>query len=185
MELVAIAVVGGAVAGLLAGGSLDSLATTRFRWTPLLLASLVGQLVLQFWSPSWLTPAVSLAALLALNALVAAFLARNRRLPGTLLAAVGLLLNVAVIAANGAMPVSEEAARIAGIESSPSGEGFKHEPLDDDTRLPLLADALPAPFFRSVYSLGDIYLALGILYLVFARTRAKSRGRHSAAEEPD
>ena len=179
MELVVVAVVLGAGAGLLAGGSLDSLARTKFRWTPLLFASLAGQILFQLWTPAWLTPGRSLTALLALNALVAVFLVANRRLPGTLLAAAGLVLNVAVIAANGAMPVSPVAAEAAGIDPAPSGGSFKHEPLDEDTRLPLLADALPVPLFRTVFSLGDVYLALGILYLVFARTRARPAARHS------
>ena len=183
MELVIIAVVLGAGAGLLAGGSLDSLAGTKFRWTPLLFASLAGQILFQLWTPPWLTPARSLGALLFLNALVAVFLVLNRRLPGTLLAAAGLAMNVAVIGANGAMPVSAAAAEAAGIEAAPSEGGFKHEPLDEDTRLPLLADALPVPIFRTVFSLGDVYLALGILYLVFARTRAKPTGRHRVAGE--
>ena len=178
-----MAVVAGAVAGLLAGGSLDSLAGTKFRWTPLLFGSLAGQILFQVWSPPWLTAGRSLTILLALNGLVAVFLVVNRKLPGTLLAAVGLVLNVAVIGANGAMPVSAAAAEAAGIDTVPSGEGFKHEPLDEDTRLPLLADALPAPPFRTVFSLGDVYLALGILYLVFARTRAKPEGRHRATGE--
>lgn len=177
MEILIIAIVGGCLVGLAVGGSLESLAGTTFRWTPLLLISLGGQLLFQYWSPDALTPGMRLATLLALNALVAAFLVLNRRLPGTLLAAVGLALNVVVIAANGAMPVSVAAAEAVGIDEMPQEGGFKHEPLDAQTRLPLLADALAIPLTKTVYSLGDVYLALGIGYLVFSRTRG-GKGRH-------
>ena len=182
MEILAAAIVGGCLAGLAAGGSLESLARTSFRWTPLLAVSLGGQLLFLYWSPPWLADSATLWILLALNALVALFLALNRKLPGTLLASVGLALNVVVIGLNGAMPVSDRAAEIAGIEPvSPEGV-FKHERLTEDTRLPILADALAVPFASSVYSIGDVYLALGIAYLTFMRTRGP-KGRHSVARD--
>ena len=61
-----------------------------------------------------MTDGAGLAALIVSNVLVLAWLILNRSLPGLLIAAVGLLMNVAVISANGAMPVSEDAVRTAG-----------------------------------------------------------------------
>ena len=177
MEILIVAIVGGCLVGLAAGGSLERLASTTFRWTPLLFVGLGGQILFQNWSPDALTSEMKLTILLASNALVAGFLVLNRRLPGTLLAAIGLALNVVVIGVNGAMPVSAAAAEAVGIDEMPQEGGFKHEPLDAQTRLPLLADALAIPLTRTVYSLGDVYLALGIGYLVFSQTRG-AKGRH-------
>ena len=182
MEILVLAIVGGCAAGLIAGGSLESLARTTFRWAPLLAISLLGQVLFLYWSPGWLANGPKLAVLLALNALVAVFLVLNRKIPGTLLAALGLALNVVVIGANGAMPVSAQAAERAGVDPVSRDGTFIHEPMDDDTRLPLLADALAIPFVSTVYSLGDLYLALGIFYLTFMRTRGP-KGRHSFARD--
>jgi hypothetical protein len=166
--------------GLLRGGSLDSLANTRFRWTSLLIAGLGAQLVLQIWSPSWLGDAGELAVLLGSNLLVALFLFGNRRLPGVTLAVGGLLLNVAVIGANGAMPVFEGAAE----EVSLAGAGPKHEPLTDDTLLPWLADVIPVPVVNEILSIGDVLLALGIAQLVYSRATWHVRARHRAEPRP-
>ncbi len=113
--------------------------------------------------------------ILATNVLVAAFLAINRWLPGMVLAAVGTVLNVVVIAANGAMPVSLRAAEVAGIRSTEMG--IKHEILDADTVLPWLGDVIPVPGLDALISVGDVVLAMGIAWLVYRRMTA---GRHSA-----
>jgi hypothetical protein len=166
--------------GLLRGGSLDSLANTKFRCTPLLIAGLGAQLVLQIWSPPWLGDAGELAVLLGSNFLVALFLLGNRRLPGVLLAVVGLALNVAVIGANGAMPVFEGAAE----EVSLAGAGPKHELLDEDTVFPWLGDVIPVPGVNEILSVGDVLLALGIAQLVYSRTTWHVRARHRAEPQP-
>jgi hypothetical protein len=180
MELALLAAVLAAVAGLVRGGSLTSLAETRFRWRWLLFVALAVQIVFIYWSPQGWSRADLRWVLLASTAGVAAFLAINFRLPGMLLAGLGLAMNVTVIASNSAMPVSESAARAARAGTRGVESGFKHEPLDDDTKLPVLADVIPVPFARSVLSSGDILLIGGIAYLVYRRTAAgRRRGRHS------
>jgi hypothetical protein len=180
MELVLVAAVLAAVAGLSRGGSLNSLAETRFRWRWLVFIALAVQILFIYWSPEGWSRADLRWVLLASTAGVAVFLTVNFRLPGMLLAALGLAMNVIVIASNSAMPVSESAAAAAGAGTRGVESGFKHEPLDDDTNLPVLADVIPVPVTRSVLSAGDVLLIAGIAYLVYRRTAAgRRRGRHS------
>lgn len=179
-----VAVAAGIVARL-RGGSVDELAETTFRWTPLLLAGLVVQIGFIYWDPPWLGEAGGLAVVLVSNAVVGAWLYANRVLPGLTLAAAGMALNVVVIAANGAMPVLERSAKAAGVTRSLEDAGLKHEPLDEDTVLPWLGDAIPIRPFQEVLSVGDVVLALGLARLVDARMMARKQPRHSAAtEEP-
>src|SRR5688572_13084002 len=88
------------VAGLLRGGSLESLAQTRVRWIVLLIEGLLVQLVFDIWDPVGLTSGGELAVLLISNLSVLAFVLLNRAIPGMLLVAAGLLLNTVVITAN-------------------------------------------------------------------------------------
>jgi Family of unknown function (DUF5317) len=168
--------------GLLRRGSLDRLASTHFRFLWLLWIGFAIQIGAQIWSPDWLTDRWELSVLLVSNGLVAAFLVANFRLPGIALAGTGLLLNVLVIGLNGAMPVAEEASDSAGIGRSLDQAGLKHERLDADTLLPWLGDVLPIPILREVLSIGDILLASGIAYLIYARM-TQHPGRHSLARQ--
>lgn len=177
----ALAAAAAAIA-VLRGGSLASLAETHLRWPALLVAGLGAQVVFELWSPEWAGGGGGLGVLLASNALVAGFLFANARLPGVGLAAVGMGLNVLVIAANGAMPVSQNALVRAGVEGSVSDLGTKHELLDENTRLPWLADVIPVPG-RTIISIGDVVLALGIAHLVYRQTRGSTRGKHLAPRE--
>lgn len=170
------------VAARLRGGSVDDLADTTFRWTPLLVAGLVVQVLFLYWEPSWLGDAGGLVVLIVSNLAVAVWLVANRTLPGLLLAGAGMALNVLVISANGAMPVLEASARRAGITQSIDGSSIKHERLADDTVLPWLGDAIPVPPFKEVLSVGDVVLALGLCRLVDARMTIRKRPRHLMEE---
>ena len=165
---------------LLRGGSLDKLANTRFRWPPLLFAGLVLQLGFDLWSPAFLTNTAKVAILVVSQLMVASFLALNWKLPGMRIAALGMGLNAIVIALNGAMPVSLDAARIAGL--GPSGAvGIKHDILGPDTLLPWLGDVIPVPILHKVASIGDIVLAVGIGRFAYcSSTRAEENDRLEA-----
>lgn len=99
-------------------------------------------------------------------ALVGVFLLRNRGLRGTGLVALGLLANALVVGANGAMPVSADAAARAGA-AVPVGDG-RHETAGPGTRLRLLADLVPVPLplRPEVVSAGDVAVAAGLGELV-------------------
>ena len=164
-----------AVVALARGGSLDRLAETNFRFGPLLLLALIVQFGLDLWNPPWLSETGDLVVLLVTNLAVAIFLFVNRQLPGMLLAAAGMLLNVIVITANGGMPVSEQAAEIARMPITEIG--IKHELLTDQTRLPWIADVIPVPVIHRVISVGDIFLMSGIALLVYGRATAAKKRR--------
>lgn len=182
IALVAAAIAAGVA--LLRGGSLDSLAQTPFRWLPLLFVALVVQIAFVILDPTWISQAGALLVILGSITVVAVFLTLNRRLPGTTIAALGLLMNVLVIGINGAMPVSEDAARTIGAEEGAlRSPGIKHERMDDDTRLSFLADIIPIPVIDSVISPGDVVLALGLVVLTYKRTRAGDlRGSRSRSQ---
>ena len=175
------AVIAGAVA-VLRGGSLKALADTRFEMVWLLFAGLALQLGAQIWAPSWLDGAPGTAVIVVSNLAVVVFLIANRRLPGVLLIALGLGLNVLVIALNGAMPVSLAAARSAGVDPPPPGRAdVEHERLNDDTKLPWLTDVLAIPRAQQVFSVGDVVLGLGVADLVYRRATSNKKGRRRAS----
>jgi len=177
VTFVLIVAVLAALYGLVRGGSLDSLAATHFRFLWLLFAGLLVQLVFDLWVPHWLSETQGLLVLLGTNVVVAGFLALNSQLPGMLIAAAGLVLNVLVISVNGAMPVSIDAAEVAGFTGPLPAWGIKHEALTDATVLPWMADVIPIPGLRKLLSVGDLVLAAGIGRLVYKRTTEDDAGK--------
>jgi hypothetical protein len=169
----------GLAVGLASGGSLKALADTPVRALWLLGAGLALQIAFGSFDPGWFDAQTRFWILIGSNLLVVGFLIANLRLPGMWLAAAGLALNLIVIASNGAMPVSAQATETFGGSPPAEGGGFKHEPMTDTTSFAILGDVIPIGPLRLVISLGDVLLAAGILYLVFARTRVGERGRHS------
>ncbi len=165
------------VAALAVGGSLNHLATTRFRYPWLVFVGLALQLAIQTIARPFLDGDQALALLLASMALVATFLVLNIKLGGTGLAAAGLALNVIVIAANGAMPVHAASAERVGAPISVTEGGVKHEVMNDSTRMSWLGDAIPVPPLKTVLSLGDVLLALGIALFVYRATRGPTGKR--------
>lgn len=167
MLLVLIVVLAALVVGRLAGGTparLGALPLGSRRLVVLALAvQLVGAVV---GGPAY---GVGLAVSAAL---VVAFLSRNRGLRGTGLIALGLLANALVVGANGAMPVSAEAAGRAGTGTGAlvAGTDPRHELSGSQTRLPWLADVVPVPLprFPLVVSPGDVLVAAGAAQLVVA-----------------
>jgi hypothetical protein len=114
--------------------------------------------------------------LVATNLAIVLFMVLNPKQPGMILAAVGLLMNLVVIAANGAMPVSDYVFEVMDVdESALDSAGFKHERMTGDTVLPWLGDVVPIPPLREVWSIGDFVLAGGIGYFVWKRTLASRR----------
>jgi len=174
--LVFVVAVLAVTAVVLVGGG--RLAALRVRAVRLLVAAAVVQIGTSVAAPG---SAVLRGVALVLTALlVALFMVGNRALAGTPLIGAGLLLNVVVIAANGAMPVSVAAAGRAGLTAAELGlaqDGLR-EPVDDSTRLRWLGDVIPfaLPLRPQVVSPGDVLVASGVgLLLVGARTRHTPR----------
>jgi Family of unknown function (DUF5317) len=168
------------LAGVMRGGTLRNLSEVQVRALAILWVGVMVQIAFDIWNPEWLGPGGGLAALLASNVLIAAFFWLNRELPGAVLAAIGFLFNVIVIALNGAMPVSRWAAEVAGAGDT-LPVGLKHEWSGNDTILPWLADVIPVPF-GSVVSVGDLVLGAGIAWFVYSSTLRTNPDRLRATE---
>jgi hypothetical protein len=163
--LVVVVLLVALVVGRLAGGSLDRLGRLRLRWRRLVLAAVGVQVA------GVLVGGPAHAVALGLSAgLAVAFLAGNRGVRGTGLIALGLLANALVVGANGAMPVSAEAAGRAGVGTQDllTGADPRHVLAGDDTRLRWLGDVVPVPLpgRPEVVSPGDVLVAAGVAQLV-------------------
>jgi hypothetical protein len=175
MLLVAAAAVGAALLAGARGGTLDALAATRFRWSGLVFEGLLIQIIFGIWTPAGLDRTGALWILILSNIAIAGFILANARLPGMLLAGLGLVMNLTVIVANGAMPVSTSAASSSGISPPQEASAFKHEQMDSDSVVPWLGDVVPVPVLHEVWSVGDFVLALGIARLIYARMLTQRR----------
>ena len=170
MLLAGVLIVLGLIVGLATGGSVKTLADTRFQRLEILVAGLALQLAVTFLPGTFFEERGFLLILIA-SAAAALFMFFNRNLPGMALAAIGLALNVIVISLNSGMPVSLRAIEIANApEFAAEGE---HVLLDDSTKLPWLTDVVPIPIAGSVLSVGDLFLAVGLALLVYGRTKGK------------
>ena len=174
MILVLFAVIVAIPIGLLRGGSIKRLLAIHFRWVPFLALALLINVGIGIAVKN---PGPDLKAAITIGTFLMAliFVLANVRLGGMRLAALGLLMNLSVIVANGAMPVSQDAARSIGSPISDLNDGLRHELLDHQTLLPWLADQFPLPFFNLVFSAGDVLLALGIGLLVVTQMTGPTR----------
>lgn len=169
MLLFPVAVTGGLALGLLRGGSLTGLAALRLRALGLLGAVVAAQLLLGV-VPRWAHPVtlgfvyVGIGVWLGLQRVGAPV----RR--GLLLLAGGWALNAAVMAANGGMPVAEDARAAVGAGGRDVAVGnlWKHVHAEDATRLTSLGDVIPitVPGFRAAVSVGDLLLLSGVGFVV-------------------
>jgi len=95
----------------------------------------------------------------------------NWKLLGMRIALLGLALNFLVIAANGGhMPARADLARKIGKEDLLVNQYYpRSRPITPQTRLPFLGDVfgLTKPYpFPQIFSLGDIFVTLGVGWLV-------------------
>ena len=181
--------------GFLRGHRLADLINYPFRGMGLFAGALAIQLFLGTRYAESL-PAVRLAApLLNLGSMLLLLLAiaANRRLAGARLAGLGVLLNAAVIFANGGkMPVSPHALRTLEVPADrvahlAAGRFLTHRLMGPEAALAPLADVLylPPPFVRSsVFSVGDVVLGGGLFLLVVGAmaNAAAQRGSRTTSE---
>ena len=182
MVLVLVVAVGAVLVGAVAG--VGRLTRIRVRAVRLLVTAALVQLL-----TSSLTPGSGPARWLALvltTLLVGLFLVGNARLPGVPLMALGLLLNVLVVTANAAMPVSVTAAQRAGLTRSELhlDADAMREPSGPGTRLAGLGDVVPValPWRPQVVSVGDVLVAAGVGLLLV--TGGAPRRRRSNGQTP-
>ncbi|MBI2762291.1 MAG: DUF5317 domain-containing protein [Chloroflexi bacterium] len=162
----------GLVLGLLMRGRLEGLSTLGFRWAPLAVGGLLVQVVLfsEFGDrlAGDLGPAVYVLSTLAVLVAVA----RNWRLAGMAVVAVGALSNLAAITANGGfMPADSGALEMAGFGGP--GDHTNSIVLANPALRPLTdIYALPAGVpLANVFSVGDVLIGLGIVVVIVAAMR--------------
>jgi len=165
---------------LLRGGKLHRLAGVNIRTSWLILAAFALQLYLVYVpagrSRGFLDPGAWLH--LGSYLLLLAAVWQNRNLPGIKLIGIGLLLNLAVIVANGGfMPIEPETvvrighgSRVMDLQAGYRVHQAKDVVLPRElTRLWPLSDifVLAAPFpMPTAFSLGDVFLSVGVFVLL-------------------
>jgi len=162
----------GILAGLLARGRLEHLTEFRFHWGGLAIAGLFVQVGLFTPAGDELAgdagPALYVLSTLAVFAAVA----RNVRLPGMAIVALGSISNLAAITANGgAMPADAGALTVAGLNGA--GVHTNSVVLADPALQPLTdIFAIPAAWpLANVFSVGDVLIAVGIVIVIAAAMR--------------
>lgn len=190
--LLLYAVAAGVLVGLIAGGRLSALAGVRVEWWPVALGGLAFQVLL--FSPPLADAVGDAGPLLYVlsTAVVLVVLAVNLRLPGFRLIAVGAILNLAAIVANGGlMPASPEAlAALHGLAALPTDSFSNSVVAGRETTLLLLGDIfyLPRPVpFANVFSIGDVLIGLGgatFIVRTMRRARAGVRAGEPASNAP-
>jgi hypothetical protein len=193
--LLTFSLVGVAVA-LLRGGSFAGWTRAHVHWSAVALASLGLQLVLfappidrlpvvVSWGPAvWVLCLAALAAVLVRNAI-----AQPALRTAWAIAALGIGLNVLVVAANGGYMPQSEAAHIAtrGTPQTSSDASMLRNvvPMSSETRLNTLGDVIPEPAWlpkNNVISLGDLVLGLGLALWAFQVTAMTPRRRLARAQ---
>lgn len=179
-----LSLVFGLVLGLLAGGSITNLASVRLRLVQLLFLGLALRYLTQFAIESGIAGASDFRLPLFAGGflLLLAGLWVNRDHPGLALAFVGILLNaVAVVTNGGFMPIWAPSLTAAGLTPADVGSAF-HKlvgvaasggiPSDFLAAAGPLGDIIPVPipFLRNVASIGDVFLAAGLAFFLFATT---------------
>jgi MFS family permease len=187
--------VAGIVLGLVAGGRIENLATVRLRLVQALFFGLFLRYIVQYAIESNIDIASALRLplfLLAFGFLLAGLWA-NRDHPGIVIAFVGILLNaVAVLTNAGYMPVWQPSVAAAGLPLNEVGTAFhKIVGIAAGGGIPsnFLAEAgplgdiipIPVPGLRNVASIGDIFLAAGLAFFLFATTLRSPADLEAAA----
>ena len=176
--LLLYSIAAGLVIGRLSGGRLGNLEHVRFAWWRLALAGLVVQVVLFAGPVAEQVGPEGPLIYVASTLVVLAALLRNLALPGLAIIAIGAILNlIPVIANGGVMPSAPEAWLALDGEAALPVSHFSNSVLiGPDTLFPFLGDVFvwPRPLpLANVFSLGDAVIAVGaVVFLVTAMRRA-------------
>ena len=180
MLIFPLAVAAGVVLGYLRRGRLRGLGELRFRGFAWVAVALGMQVALPFAPPGWRGRLI----LLSYCFTGAWFVLNTGQRPvalrcGLLAIAAGWSLNLVPIALNGAMPVSTGAIR----ELSPDRGAQlrvdirKHVVAHRGTRLACLGDVIPVVPLRSVVSVGDLFIGMGLAITVASAMAGRGRPR--------
>jgi hypothetical protein len=173
----------GLVIGIALGGRPAGLGTVRFRWSALMLAGLLVQVVLFSEPVSARVGDLGPPVYVGSTAVVLAAVLANVSIPGMVLVAAGAVSNLAAIVANGGyMPAARSALAALGktdpmtYSNSAALANPALEPLTDIFAMPTW---LP---FANVFSAGDILITAGVAAtIVLAMRRTPDRGAAAPA----
>ncbi|GAB3950126.1 hypothetical protein GCM10029976_084320 [Kribbella albertanoniae] len=153
-----------ALAALATGGRVGRLADHALTGLHWLAAAAIGQLLGSLFGGTAYP-----VGLIGSAVCIAVFLRENLRQPGVGLLALGFFSNAAVVALNGAMPVSVAALARAGLSPGLVADP-RHELVTAETTWPWLGDVVPValPGLGQAVSPGDILIAAGAGLLLYA-----------------
>jgi hypothetical protein len=175
------------LAGYLLGGRLRNFERLRLRWWGLAPLGLALQAIPLPDARHGTDLLVRVAVLSSSFLLLLLFAVINFRVAGMWLLFIGLTLNFAVIAANGGMPVSRHALEASGqadvLQLLLKDQGAKHHLLTSDDNLTFLADVIPvAGPIEQVVSVGDVFVYLGLAWLIVSVMRGRTGALAPASE---
>lgn len=174
MLLVAITIAVAVAIGYARGGRLTRIGAVRLDGVWLVAVAALTQIAVTVLSGTVLTGLARPAALAASYVAVLVFVWRNASLPGMPVVGVGFALNAVVVVANGGMPVAAAALEAIGAPGADITPG-KHLLLEETDVLPWLADIIALPVLRTVISVGDIVVAVGMAVVVVGLMQPRPR----------
>ena len=170
------ALVIGVALGIALGGRPAGLGSLRFRWSGVMLAGLLVQVVLFSDTVAERIGALGPPIYVASTVLVLAAVVANRSIPGMAIVALGAVSNLAAIVANGGyMPAARSALDALGksdpttYSNSASVESPALGPLTDVFAMP------PWLPFANVFSVGDVLIVVGVVTTIVLAMRSAAR----------
>jgi hypothetical protein len=188
--LLLYSIAAGLIIGRLAGGRVANLEHIRVAWWPLALAGLGVQLALFAGPVAERVGSEGPVIYVASTLVVLGVLLRNIALPGLAIIAVGAILNLIPVLANGgAMPSAPEAwMALNGVAALPVSHFSNSVLIGPDTPFPYLGDVFvwPRPLpLANVFSIGDAVIAVGgVVFLVAAMRRSPVSGERPIRPAP-
>jgi hypothetical protein len=171
------AVLIGLVLGFLVGGRTAGLADLHLRWSWVIVAGLLVQVVLFSEPVSERIGALGPPIYVASTATVIAAVIANRAMTGMIVVAAGAASNLIAIVANGGyMPVSAGAAAVLGAHQPAA---YSNSAQLADPALAPLTDIFALPPwvpFANVFSVGDLLIGLGIAIVIVLAMRSRAVG---------
>jgi DHA3 family macrolide efflux protein-like MFS transporter len=188
-------IVVGLVLGLLNGGRLEHIGSVRLRWPALIFLAVLVRYGAEILLTRGFEPALAGQPVLLVGAslILLVGLWANRRLPGMAIAFVGVASNTIVLAVNGGrMPIwaaSLSAAGFSPADVSPAIHTILPAGLDTSfvVHLGPFADVIPIPLplIANVASIGDVVIAFGLAFFLFAIVQQTPESESSAEADSD
>jgi MFS transporter, DHA3 family, macrolide efflux protein len=185
----------GLALGLLNGGRLEHISWVRLRWPALIFVAVLVRYGAEALLTRGFEPALAIQPVLLVgaSAILLVGLWANRKLPGMSIAFVGVATNAIVLAANGGrMPIwatSLSAAGFTPADVSPTIHTILPATIDSTflAHLGPFADVIPIPLpvIANVASIGDVLIAFGLAFFLFAIVQHAPPVMPSAAEDAE